>query len=95
MKKELDRFGVSSAGCVEKNDFAAMLKDVWVKREQHFAEKKLKEEVRCRPSSRFARIIPQASVCTEERNIRQQRMHAYASFRASPSTLSVFFLCVC
>lgn len=49
--QELVRFGVSVAGCVEKGDFAALLKETWLKREKHFeaeqsrAAQKAKEDV--------------------------------------------------
>ncbi len=44
VRKELERFGASTAGCLERSDFTALLKSVWLRRDRHFDEQRAREE---------------------------------------------------
>jgi len=44
IKRELERFAVDTTGLVERNEFAQLLKEVWIKREKFFEEQRQREE---------------------------------------------------
>lgn len=44
IKAALDKFGVSTTGCVEVQDFKDLLRDIWIKRERHFDDLKKKKD---------------------------------------------------
>lgn len=50
--RDLEKFGLSTAGCVEVSDFKQLLREAWQKRDSHFEDKKRKEEQRAEEDRR-------------------------------------------